>query len=184
MGRTRHAKGRSAPLCRGSGPVVETKPSVRFAGVLLRLVLGASLLLLPLSLIVGGVGRAGPTLLYWSNLYNPGWIGPGRLPARTWKTLTQPGAVVYSDCPHGFYWTCVAADDGDFMLAIGPEGLALASASDVTPNWEGQMRTRWIVPHWVLLGPAACVSAISLSILAYLYIRGRCSRSNRTLSDG
>jgi len=116
-------------------------------------VIGCAILLCVVGLLAI-VGQAGPTLLFWSNLYAPEWIGVGRLPADTWKSLCKPGAAIYSDHSLGFHWTVVAADDGDFMIALGPEGLAIATAEGVTANWEGHMAARFVIPHWWLIAGA------------------------------
>jgi len=135
----------------------------------LRLIaVGVPLLLVTLSALLLLVGKSGPTLLWWSNMYAPEWRGLGQLPAESWRTLTEPGAAVYSDHPYGFYWTEVAADEGDFMIAVGPEGLAFASASDVTANWEGIMRSRALIPHSWLLGAAGAMLILALGVLCAL----------------
>jgi hypothetical protein len=142
-------------------------------------VIGFPLALVGVTVFLSLLGQAGPTLLYWSNLYAPEWLGVGGLPAESWKSLCKPGEIVYSDHAYGFHWTGVAADDGDFMLAVGPEGLAFASASDVTRTWEGWMRSRALIPHSWLLGSAGGLLALALA-LQYLAIRPHMSPSKQS----
>ncbi len=129
---------------------------------------GLALASLPLiaELTVLAVGVCGPTLLYVTpevvkDLAEIGqnWCGRGQLPPRVWSTM-RGSRVVQFDDPVCAFWGGLTTDVGDWMLATGPSGVALAVSNAWGRSGQmygGYMRPVIYLPHVVAIPLAAAL---------------------------
>jgi len=122
---------------------------------------------LVVTLLTWAVGQRGPTLLTGRS-DNPRWAGIGTVDSVTWACFRERGALLRQGRPYQHFWspTEVRGSLHHPMIAIGPEGIAVASFD---MDWFA-MRSWGVLPYWavflILWLPSAVLALSALGVVA------------------
>jgi len=119
------------------------------------------------SVILWGLGQAGPTLVYQDARF-PLSPGIGKCSPRTWQTMQTPGQVVRYD---GFWERFLGGlhgTHGDLLVATGPDFVAVARCSAPGSQHGERVRGWFTVQHGRLFVYSLLTAIVFFGVLRLL----------------